>query len=167
MHTIEGMTDAYNRLLEATIQHLEGLAARGVRFVSVSPDALRRLSQIPPVSKARPLPGFAAGDLRREPARAVVVSASPAAGTNAVLPTSAPKPPIPPALPVVTGLSLEAKAAQFAQLRERVLACASCRRKDRSGSRSPRRHRCGRQPKDSCDTNPVVTRREVTYSIFS
>jgi uracil-DNA glycosylase len=126
MHTIEGMTDAYNRLLEATIQHLEGLAARGVRFVSVSPDALRRLSQIPPVSKARPLPGFAAGDLRREPARAVVVSASPAAGTNAVLPTSAPKPPIPPALPVVTGLSLEAKAAQFAQLRERVLACAKC-----------------------------------------
>ncbi|HEV2692467.1 MAG TPA: uracil-DNA glycosylase, partial [Verrucomicrobiae bacterium] len=39
------MSAEYNQLLDATIQHLEGLKARGVRHVAVTPDALRALSQ--------------------------------------------------------------------------------------------------------------------------
>jgi len=36
--TIAEMTDPYYQLLEATIQHLEGLKRRGERCVSVSPE---------------------------------------------------------------------------------------------------------------------------------
>ena len=35
------MSDAYHQLLDATIQHLEGLKARGVRFVPVQPASLQ------------------------------------------------------------------------------------------------------------------------------
>ncbi len=39
---------AYHELLDATIQHLEGLKSRGVRHVAVAPETLRALSQPPP-----------------------------------------------------------------------------------------------------------------------
>ncbi len=113
------MTDAYNRLLEATIQHLEGLKARGVRFVSVSPGALRGLSDVPAASKTRSRPGFAAGVTGREPARAVSTSDNLAVASADLVKT-----PIPQSQPGVGGL--EAKAAQFAQLRQRVLPCTKC-----------------------------------------
>src|ERR1017187_10537903 len=48
----EAMPDAYNQLLDATIQHLEDLKSRGVRHVAVSPETLSAL--------ARPVPGPAA-----------------------------------------------------------------------------------------------------------
>jgi DNA polymerase len=38
------MSDDYRHLLDATIQHLEGLKARGVRHVSVAPESLRALN---------------------------------------------------------------------------------------------------------------------------
>jgi DNA polymerase len=41
------MSAAYDKLLDATIQHLEGLKSRGVRDVAVSPQALRELAQSP------------------------------------------------------------------------------------------------------------------------
>jgi DNA polymerase len=41
------MPAAYNKLLDATIQHLEDLKSRGVRNVAVSTDTIRSLSQPP------------------------------------------------------------------------------------------------------------------------
>src|SRR5580698_9435962 len=38
------MSDAYDELLDATIQHLEGLKSRGVRHVAVSSETLRALA---------------------------------------------------------------------------------------------------------------------------
>src|SRR5882762_2836427 len=38
------MTDLYQQLLKATIQHLEGLKSRGVRFVSAAPELLTQLA---------------------------------------------------------------------------------------------------------------------------
>ena len=38
------MADGYDELLEATIQHLEELKGRGVRFVSASPDVVSALA---------------------------------------------------------------------------------------------------------------------------
>src|ERR1700709_120676 len=38
------MSDAYNQLLDATIQHLEGLKSRGVRHVSGTPETRRALA---------------------------------------------------------------------------------------------------------------------------
>src|ERR1043166_1918835 len=52
------MSDAYHQLLDATIQHLEELKASGVRFVSVSAEALTELGReerVVPTMKA-PLP---------------------------------------------------------------------------------------------------------------
>ena len=41
------MSDAYGRLLDATIQHLENLKSRGVRNVTVAPETLSELRQSP------------------------------------------------------------------------------------------------------------------------
>ena len=38
------MSSDYSRLLDATIQHLQGLKERGVRFVNVSPATLAALT---------------------------------------------------------------------------------------------------------------------------
>ena len=38
------MSDGYRLLLDATIQHLEGLKSRGVRHVAVTPETLRALT---------------------------------------------------------------------------------------------------------------------------
>ncbi len=48
------MTTAFDQLLDATIQHLEDLKARGVRHVPVSPETLRALAQAPPRPSAPP-----------------------------------------------------------------------------------------------------------------
>src|SRR5258705_484333 len=45
------MTFPYQQLLEATIQHLEGIKARGARFVSVTPELLTQLA----VNRSAPL----------------------------------------------------------------------------------------------------------------
>jgi hypothetical protein len=43
------MSDGYRQLLDATIQHLEGLKSRGVRHVAVAPETLRALA-LPPTN---------------------------------------------------------------------------------------------------------------------
>src|SRR5581483_10653209 len=50
------MSDAYTQLLDATIQHLQGLKDRGVRFVAVSPENLANLAQAPKPTASRPAP---------------------------------------------------------------------------------------------------------------
>jgi DNA polymerase len=94
--------DAYTQLLDATISHLESLKNRGTRFVSVSPENLATLAQMP-----------------RRPATATVapVRVAPAI----VAPSSPSQPTLVAAAPVS-----EAKAAAFAELRARALACVKC-----------------------------------------
>ncbi|MEY2430218.1 MAG: uracil-DNA glycosylase [Verrucomicrobiota bacterium] len=91
------MSDAYNQILNATIQHLEDLRARGVRFVSISPEALAG------VSRGR---------------RMVPLKAQKSPAKICDPPPSAEKP--------IASADVEAKAAAFAALRERAMACVKC-----------------------------------------
>src|ERR1022692_4354106 len=107
------MSAAYHELLDATIQHLEGLRARGVRHIAVAPETLRAFAQ---------------------PAK--MISTPPAAKT--VTPIS--MPPQETASPVQPEISIASvpqsairnpqsaieKAAAFIALRERALACVKC-----------------------------------------
>ena len=63
------MSTAYHELLDATIQHLEGLKARGVRHVAIAPETLRALD--------RP-----AGTISTPPAAKIVTPISTAGQTN-------------------------------------------------------------------------------------
>lgn len=108
----------YEQLLEATLQHLEGLRSNGVRHVAVSPETLRALSG--------PVPRTMTPALTLTPhpvppgAPAKVPAALPAGGISLslALPGEAP--------PAAPPLSAEAKAAAFADLRMRALACVKC-----------------------------------------
>jgi uracil-DNA glycosylase len=99
------MSTAYNELLDATIQHLEGLKSRGVRNVAVSPQTLRELSQAPRTS---PTP---------VPVSKTEAASKKIAAVQAV--------PLAPVAPPVIGSSSE-KIAAFAALRERALVCVKC-----------------------------------------
>lgn len=162
------MSDAYDRLLGATIQHLEELKGRGVRFVSVSSRALaeladsgRRVPRRDPLAGARPTPRAAARPsaesaalLAQEPAVGRPLARVPEAATDASKPrpgrtTSRMTPPLEtkpteprganePALslglgsdavpaPAAPALAPEAKAAAFAELRQRVMPCVKCK----------------------------------------
>ncbi len=124
------MSDAYQQLLEATIQHLEELKARGVRFVSVSPETMAGLSRkrscppfksLAPSAKApqRPVEKPSAPSrpppLELEPQATVREQAS-----LLILPDEA------VAAPASLELTPEAKRAAFAELRERAMACIKC-----------------------------------------
>jgi len=103
------MAGAYEQLLDATIQHLEDLKSRGVRHVSVLPETLRALAQ--PISVPAP------------PAKLSSQSSisAPVAEQETLLTLPGERPPTqsPP-------LDPQAKAAAFAALRERALACVKC-----------------------------------------
>jgi uracil-DNA glycosylase family 4 len=95
------MPDAYTQLLDAAIQHLQGLKDRGVRFVDVSPERLANLGQSVKPSVSRPAP------------------------RQSTTPAIIPKPPAPaPIAP--TAIVSEAKAAAFAELRVRAMVCVKC-----------------------------------------
>jgi uracil-DNA glycosylase family 4 len=117
---MQTMSDAYNQLLDATIQHLQGLKSRGVRFISVEQQNLSALARAPKPSA---------------PVKAM-------AATPPTVPPPAPKPKVQPAAqpsplftapttdapPVPTGplLTGEAKIAAFTALRDRALICVKC-----------------------------------------
>jgi DNA polymerase len=109
------MPDDYGRLLDATIQHLEDLKSRGARNVAVAPETLRALAQ--PAAKSF---------------QSQVSSVQPQ--TTLELKTENLKPETPPspathhlAAPKRSeGGSSPEKAAAFAALRERALACVKC-----------------------------------------
>jgi uracil-DNA glycosylase family 4 len=123
------MTDAYHQLLEATIRDLEEQKTRGVRHVKVSGEVLSALAR--PVSTPKPASA--------PQARGVVAEAPASANPPAVTPprkpvfkrTIAPQPamsiadPAPLAAPLPP-LDPAAKAAAFAELREKALACVKC-----------------------------------------
>jgi uracil-DNA glycosylase len=148
------MSSTYHQLLDATIQHLEGLKSRGVRHVAVAPETLRALVQ-PLTGKPQTVnpKSAASGAPVSDPARGKSLGhAGPEAGapsTHSALrtPHSLPRQSevaagamSPPAAEQASLLSLpgetvpgqappldpQAKAAAFAALRERALACVKC-----------------------------------------
>jgi len=126
------MSDAYDRVLSAAIQHLEDLKARGVRFVSVSPQALATLNQPPRTALANsagiaPLP--APPPAKRLPVKPMPLAPKPPAPKPAIeqalpLPGSLESQSVPPV--PAPALSPEAKAAAFAELRQRAMVCTKC-----------------------------------------
>ena len=113
---MNAMSDAYNQLLDATIQHLEDLKSRGVRNIAVAPETLRALSQPgKPVSTPAQIP---------KPMPAPKISTAVPASTtkSAELPLALPGETVPAFAP----LDPKEKAAAFAALRERALGCVKC-----------------------------------------
>jgi len=126
------MADPYEQLLDATIQHLEDLKTRGVRHVAVAPETLRALAQPPAVKfqmekAAAPLPEIRSS--RREEAMPLksAIRHPPSAISESVaeqatlltLPGETQSTITNPQSPIE-------KAAAFAALRERALACVKC-----------------------------------------
>src|SRR5688572_4151214 len=125
------MSSAYDRLLDATIQHLESLKSSGVRFVSVSPESLRDLTQpAPRVAPSTP-PGqppithyhSPASPPPAPPAKVQFPKFEIATAAEIALPLDQPGE---SPSPTVAPMSPEAKAAAFASLRERAMACVKC-----------------------------------------
>jgi DNA polymerase len=137
-----GMSEAYERLLDATIQHLRELKGRGVRFVPVSAEALSGINSRPKRTEAPQ--GFnaraaaGAGTGPAAPGRPVAQPSPPtqqqAAGVGRVGESAARPAPMGvdqaklliDEVPATQVLSAEAKAAAFAELRQRALACVRC-----------------------------------------
>jgi DNA polymerase len=117
------MAAGYEELLEATIQHLQELKGRGVRFVSASPETLSALA----AAKVQ-RPGFAAqkpgGGSQKSKAREQLDVGKPAPKAAALIHATEQ----PPALesPAIPDLPSEAKAAAFADLHQRAMACVKC-----------------------------------------
>ena len=122
------MSSAYDQLLDAAINHLESLKSRGVRHVPVAPETLRTLAQ--------PVPRAASQSVSAPPLTQPVVNPpiQPPRPTL-VAPLKATVPTSPEVEPTVTGnaptsptpaLDSVAKAAAFAELRARALACLKC-----------------------------------------
>src|SRR5947207_15726631 len=99
---MRAMSAGYQQLLDATIQHLEGLKARGVKFISVSPETVAAL-----------------GGPRTLPERIIALPpvSSPAStqNDNAAPPAS-----------LLTAAGREAKEAAMTELRARALVCRKC-----------------------------------------
>ena len=119
------MPEPYDNLLEATIQHLHGLKARGVRYVEVSPESLARLKRAPGGSGSplisRPVTRPTAPLLQEATGRKPF-------GGNLPVPVISPVTNISATLPgaSVQGLPPEDRRAAFADLRARALTCVRC-----------------------------------------
>ena len=129
------MSSTYNQLLDATIQHLEDLKARGVRHLAVTPETLRGLTQ-PPVmesqmGKAATIGAPSTASARKElevyagtvPGAPPNPSATPPSVAKQETLLSLPGETVPNTAPP---LDPQAKTAAFAALRERALACVKC-----------------------------------------
>ena len=117
------MSSAYHELLDATIQHLENLKARGVRHVAVAPETLRALAMPPPRTAAPP--PEPRGSRREEAQTFQPPAAKPQPQNSQSLLTSAAAS-ISSSAVAAPPLDPQAKAAAFAALRERALACVKC-----------------------------------------
>ncbi len=129
------MSDAYAQLLAATIQHLEVLKSRGVRHVPVRPETLAALAGTPVKPAARPAPlSFAAPPAPAPAPRPVAAPRPVPPPTPAPPPAPAPVAPAPvvpppPSVVVRAPVAIPAagdRAAAFAELRQRALACVQC-----------------------------------------
>jgi DNA polymerase len=124
------MPGAFDELLDASIQHLEELKERGVKFVSVSPETLAALRQPPsPVAPHRAAMASEPVSVRVE--QSTVKPGVPQPNRTeqppaAEQPLALSLPDEPTAGSPASVLTPEAKAAAFAELRERVMACVKC-----------------------------------------
>jgi uracil-DNA glycosylase len=107
------MSTAYPELLDATIQHLEGLKARGVRHVTIAPETLRVLTRPASAISAPPA------------ARIVTPLSVPPKKTAALVPSEIITAPVLQSA-VRNPQSAIEKTAAFAALRARALACVKC-----------------------------------------
>ena len=105
------MSATYAELLDATIQYLEGLKSRGVRHVAIAPETLCALAQ--PVK-------FPISN--RQPPIAPLPATTPSAAPE-ILPAGALEP---EKSEIENRKSEMEKAAAFADLRARALACVKC-----------------------------------------
>ena len=121
------MSESYQRLLEATIRHLEDQKAHGVKFIQVSHETLAALAS-PQVRESN----AAAADPARSPARPPPALPLFESRTAATPPAAAESPPPASdaaAVPVSRGtapLDLQSKQAAMAELRTRALVCEKC-----------------------------------------
>jgi uracil-DNA glycosylase len=124
------MSAPYEQLLDAAIEHLRDLKARGTRFVVVAPETVAALRPAiaNPAAPARPdsnsRPRASSGPA---PAAAPIASAPrptlPASSSGRV--ASSPMTPSVPALTAAT-LDTPAKAKAIEELRERAMVCVKC-----------------------------------------
>src|SRR5882724_3247595 len=121
------MSDGYDQILNATIQHLEDLKGRGVRFVPVSPESLARLNQDQRRVSARiPQAPYAPAPQTVEKQLAKMTPPAPKAETAKPVTEQALSLPLPGesvAAPAIPALSAAAKAVAFAELRQRAMVC--------------------------------------------
>jgi len=119
------MSEDYRQLLDATIQHVEGLKARGVRHLAVAPETLRALAQ-PASRTAAPTPEFRSS--RREEAltKKSEIGNRKSEIDLSLLTPAATKTDSPPPSSILHPPSSPEKNAAFAALRERALACVKC-----------------------------------------
>jgi uracil-DNA glycosylase len=121
------MSDAYRELLDSAIDHLQSLKRQGVRFVSVTTDSLSAITESPRPAAPKAVQSAPAAT------RPIQRPVTPTAPVQRLAPTIAPVEPV-PTISVPAGittittspLSPDAKAAAFAELRQRVLACVKC-----------------------------------------
>jgi len=120
------MADAYLELLDAAIQHVERLKARGVRYVPVSAQLLEELGRGLPVRAVRQAETVLAQPVHRAAANSFAETPTPRLPQSSTQAGLSPAPTQPsPAISAGT-LSPETKAAAFAELRARALACVKC-----------------------------------------
>ncbi len=124
------MSDSYRQLLEATLQHVECLKARGVRHLGVAPETLRALA-MPPPRTAAPPPEPRGSRREEAPARKSEIRNPKSETDSSLLTTAATNISSPViAAPVysapATPHSAMEKSSAFAALRERALACVKC-----------------------------------------
>jgi len=117
------MSDGYRQLLDATIQHLEGLKSRGVRHVAVAPETLRAL--------ALPATRIQNSEFRIQNEKTSATPPPKIEPTISMPPKKSAAPVVAPKA-VIPNLKIEIKssspekAAAFTALRERALACVKC-----------------------------------------
>ena len=116
-----GLMTGYEELLEATIQHLQELKGRGVRFVSVAPETLSALAN----SEVQRL-GFTTQKAETKSQQQEVAPKPVAAAPAVSQPLALQLPGEKIAKSATPALSPEAKAAAFADLRQRAMACVKC-----------------------------------------
>ena len=126
------MSESYRQLLDATIQHLEGMKSRGARHVAVTPENLRALALPARPAAALSFKAPAIGAPSTSSARTSfqklaepVLGAPRSTAPQIISAAAAPRPQPPAARPHLASASPE-KIAAFAALRERALACVRC-----------------------------------------
>jgi DNA polymerase len=119
------MSESYRQLLDATIQHIEGLKARGVRHLAVAPETLRALAAAAPKAAA-PTPELRGSRREEAPTKNLEIRNQKSEMDSSLRPSAATNTDSPPPSSIVHPPSSPERSAAFAALRERALACVKC-----------------------------------------